>query len=173
MHTQRTQLLRIAQYTSKMTLTYTDETLPFGPRPAPSTHVYASPIHRPAKLVAHLSFNAGSYVVSPADTLSILSPFQLDFGDGAPIELTRAMTEFPGYQNLYEPALASDMRILRSPTLFTQPFKVNASGDFVASGQAFFVLEPSCVPYALDFTLTQRDGLLALEAGEIHTEYGD
>ncbi len=125
------------------------------------------------KLVAHLSFNAGSYVISPADTLSILSPFQLDFGDGAPIELTRAMTEFPGYQNLYEPALASDMRILRSPTLFTQPFKVNASGDFVASGQAFFVLEPSCVPYALDFTLTQRDGLLALEAGEIHTEYGD
>jgi hypothetical protein len=125
------------------------------------------------KLVAHLGFNAGSYVVSPSDTLSMLGPFQLDFADGAPLELTHAMAEFPGYEVLYEPALESDMRVSRSPTVFTQPFKVDAAAEFETSGQVFFVLEPSCVPYAVDFMLTQRDGVLAMEAGEIHTAFRD
>ena len=42
-------------------------------------------------------------------------------------------------------------------------FRATSGLDFEAKGQVFFVLEPLCIPFEVDFTVGRRAGVWAVE----------
>ena len=44
------------------------------------------------------------------------------------------------------------------------PVRATSGLDFEAKGQVFFVLEPLCMPFEVDFTVGRRAGVWAVES---------
>ena len=57
-----------------------------------------------------------------------------------------------------------DIRVLRQDTEMRLPMRATSSRDFEAKGQVFFVLEPLCMPFEVDFTVGRRAGVWTVES---------
>ena len=111
----------------------------------------------------------GSYVISAMSDRDYLGKFQVSFSDSTvqPMgSLTESPVSIPGWEpwdQVYTPMLFSSTEIQQSWILPT--------GRDTLKGQVFFVLEPQCVPYALDFRVLPRQQQIT--SGLVHPEYPD
>lgn len=105
----------------------------------------------------------GAFVVSPYSKDTIFGHFDISIADmgsviteGLPLELPSSIEEF-------DPVLEAPVRFVRTNTTFTQKLNILTKEDFQVSGLIWFVLEPSCVPYDVEFTLSSQNGILKVE----------
>ncbi|RMG80270.1 MAG: hypothetical protein D6714_14995 [Bacteroidetes bacterium] len=113
-------------------------------------------------LVADIWIEEGSWVVSPFSEDGIYGNFSLTiadtkviFAEGPPSEIPESVPEFDGIVN-------SPVRFVRGKATYKQKLQVATSDDFEVPGAVWFVLEPSCVPYQIDFTVAQRAGQIMI-----------
>lgn len=100
----------------------------------------------------------GSYVISAMSSRDYLGKFQIHWTDAAIIsetELIEIPVSMPGWEpwdQVYTP-------MLFHPTTIQQTWTVPNDMD-TASGEVFFVLEPQCVPYAVNFDVVMATGAI-------------
>ena len=111
----------------------------------------------------------GSYVISALSDRDYLGKFRVHWSDSLitpATDLTESPVSMPGWEpwdQVYTP-------MLFHPTTIQQTWNVPNSID-TASGEVFFVLEPQCVPFAMDFNVVMTTG--AITSGRVHPQYPD
>lgn len=120
-------------------------------------------------LVTELDIPEGSYVISALTDRAYLGKFSVNWNDSS-VSAHNLLTESPISMPGLEPFDQVYVPMLMEPTVLRQTWNLpNASDTY--DGQVFLVLEPQCVPYALDFTVEKESSGWACTYGEVHPEY--
>ena len=122
-----------------------------------------------AVLITEVDIPTGSYVISALSDRDYLGKFQVIWEDstihpaGALIENPISMPGWEPFDKVYTPMLFENTELRQEWALprDTSSFE----------GQIFFVLEPQCVPYALDFTLEKEEMGWSTNHGIVHAAY--
>lgn len=122
-----------------------------------------------AVLITEVDIPTGSYVISALSDRDYLGKFQVIWEDstirpaGALIENPISMPGWEPFDQVYTPMLFENTELRQEWAL---PKDTSAF-----EGQVFFVLEPQCVPYALDFTLEKEEMGWSTSYGIVHAAY--
>ena len=120
-------------------------------------------------LVTELDVPEGSYVISALTERPYLGKFSVNWNDPS-VSALSLLTESPISMPGLEPFEQVYVPMLMEPTVLRQTWNLpNASDTY--DGQVFLVLEPQCMPYALDFTVEKETDGWACTYGEVHPEY--
>jgi len=111
----------------------------------------------------------GSYVISALSDRDYLGKFQIGWSDSL-VTATGNLVETPVSMPGWEPWDEVYTPMLFSPTVIRQSWALPPGADTL-KGEIFFVLEPQCVPYAVDFTVVPATG--EITSGLIHPQYPD
>ncbi len=118
-----------------------------------------------ATLVLDLDlFQDEDWVVSMHSTDSMFGKVDVRFLDLPLLMPAGELTERPESTWEVEHFSQLDIRVLRQDTEMRLPMRATSSRDFEAKGQVFFVLEPLCMPFEVDFTVYRRAGVWAVES---------
>ena len=118
-----------------------------------------------ATLVLDLDlFQAEDWVVSTHSTDSMFGKVDVRLLDLPLLMPAGELTERPESTWEVEHFSQLDIRVLRQDTEMRLPVRVTSGLDFEAKGQVFFVLEPLCMPFEVDFTVGRRAGVWAVES---------
>lgn len=102
-------------------------------------------------LVTEIDIPEGAYVISALSDRDYLGKFQTSWANAA-IQPIGSLLEYPRSMPGWEPFDRVFTPMLTSNTVIRQDWAFPAESA-PHQGRIFFVLEPQCVPYALDFTL--------------------
>ena len=117
-----------------------------------------------ATLVMELDlFQEEDWVVSTHSTDSTFGKVNVRFLDLPLLMPAGELTERPESTWEVEHFSQLDIRVLRQDTEMRLPMRATSSRDFEAKGHVFFVLEPLCMPFEVDFTVGRQDGVWAAE----------
>ena len=103
------------------------------------------------------------WVVSTHSNDSMFGKVEVRFLDLPLLMPAGVLTERPESTLEVEHFSQLDIRVLRQDTEMRLPVRATSDLDFEAKGQVFFVLEPLCVPFEVDFTVDRRAGVWAVE----------
>ena len=111
----------------------------------------------------------GSYVISALSDRDYLGKFSVSWTDST-IRPASALVESPVSMPGWEPFDKVYTPMLFEPTVVTQDWQLpKGAGPF--QGEVFFVLEPQCVPYALEFVLEKEEMGWSTSYGLVHPAY--
>lgn len=117
-----------------------------------------------ATLVLDLDlFQAEDWVVSTHSTDSMFGKVDVRFLDLPLLMPAGVLTERPESTWEVEHFSQLDIRVLRQDTQMRLPVRSTSDRDFEARGQVFFVLEPLCMPFEVDFMVGRRAGAWVVE----------
>ena len=122
-----------------------------------------------AVLITEVDIPTGSYVISALSDRDYLGKFQVIWKDstirpaGALVEDPISMPGWEPFDKVYTPMMFENTELRQEWAL---PKDTSAF-----EGQVFFVLEPQCVPYALDFTLEKEEMGWSTSYGIVHAAY--
>lgn len=122
-------------------------------------------------LIAYIELNNGSYVISPFSKDTIYGHVNLSLKESELITLVGAVSESPISKEEYDPILETQVKFVRTNTRYKQEIKLETKNDFELGGAFWFLLEPECVPYKIDFLLKQKSGRLSVEKMNTATDY--
>lgn len=108
-----------------------------------------------------------SYIISAMSDREYLGKFQLNWTDSTVVP-TNALVEDPVSMPGWEPWDKVYTPMLFETTTLRQTWAIPSTLD-TAIGEVFFVLEPQCVPYAVDFKVIPSNG--SIICGMVHPHY--
>ena len=111
----------------------------------------------------------GSYVISALSDRDYLGKFSVSWTDST-IRPASALIESPVSMPGWEPFDKVYTPMLLEPTVITQDWQL-PQGEGPFQGEVFFVLEPQCIPYALEFVLEKEEMGWSTSYGLVHPAY--
>ena len=105
-------------------------------------------------LNADLELADGSWVASPHSEDDFYMPLTLSIEESKGINLAGAIKERPRSIKEFDSIIGKEVSLVRGNTIFSQKLEVTATGVFEARGKIEFLLEPACVPYTVDFVIS-------------------
>lgn len=114
-------------------------------------------------LSATVKLDKGSYIISPYSTDSFYLAFMLSIPENNYFTTNSMLLEFPTSIPEIDPILNKPVRFVRKTTTYKQKIKVSEKDDFEVTGLIEFLLEPSCVPYDVEFTISNRSGKMEVK----------
>lgn len=121
---------------------------------------------REIDLTVELDIPKGSYVISAHSNRDYLGKFQIAWVDSA-VQAVSPLVEAPPSSPGWEPFDRIYTPMMFGPTTLTQGYRFPEEQD-IQAGQVFFVLEPQCIAYALDFTIEKEPSGWSATYGEVH-----
>ena len=111
----------------------------------------------------------GAYVISALSERNYMGKFSVTWTDST-IHPVSALIESPASISGWEPFDQVYTPMLFAPTVITQDWHLpDSTGPF--DGKVFFVLEPQCVPYALNFQVEKTGMEWFTKSGLVHPAY--
>lgn len=114
-------------------------------------------------LSATISLAKGSYIISPFSTDSIYLHFAMSIPPTYYLISDNKLSETPNSIPEIDPILNEPVRFVRGKTTYKQQIKVINENDFEVSGLIEFLVEPVCVPYDVEFTISKRSGIVTVK----------
>ncbi len=113
-------------------------------------------------LSIELSLNNGSYIISPNSNDNFYGPLTIFHSPGDNYIVKPELIEIPSSHPEMDTLINSFVNFVRVNTKYQQIIEIKNTEDFVTRGILEFVLEPSCIPYDVEFEIEQRNGLLTV-----------
>lgn len=113
-------------------------------------------------IVTNLSLDGGAYVISPYSKDDTYLPFGITFLDNKHFAESQLLIENPKSVDEIDPILNTPVKFVRENTIYKQKITLNGSEDFESSGLIEFLLEPICIPYNIEFTITSKNGEMSV-----------
>ncbi len=110
-----------------------------------------------------MNLDKGSYIISPFSQDSIYGNFSIAIEENNFLTADEVLVEVPKSVEEMDPIIERPVRFVRVNTIYHQKIKVLTKEDFEVTGLIEFVLEPSCVPYDVEFILAQRAGKMKVK----------
>ncbi len=105
-------------------------------------------------LIVTIELENGNYVISPYSEDETYGHFEISFAETSNFILLDQLLEIPNSVEEFDPVLKRQVKFVRETTSYTQRIRLASQDNFVVSGLIEFVLEPSCVPYDVEFVIT-------------------
>lgn len=105
-------------------------------------------------LIVTIELENGNYVISPYSEDETYGHFEISLAETSNFILLDQLLEVPNSVEEYDPVLKRQVKFVRETTSYTQRIRLASQDNFVVSGLIEFVLEPSCVPYDVEFVIT-------------------
>ena len=120
-----------------------------------------------------LDLAKGSYIISPFSQDSFYLNYTITYTEADGYLQIGEIQEFPTAIEELDPYIEKRVKLVRTNTVYTQNLLTVSNEDFEVSGIVEFLVEPSCIPYDINFVITQTDGLLTIKNDEpiISSEY--
>lgn len=113
-------------------------------------------------LSAALELDKGSYVISPFSEDTTYGHFGIDIADNHHVIADEPVLEIPASVDEFDDFLERRVKFVRVNTTYKQKVKVVTEDDFDIPGMIFLLVEPQCVPYEVEFTLSNRSGKMSV-----------
>lgn len=110
-----------------------------------------------------LKLDSGNYIISPFSKDNFYMPFSLVLDKNTHLHIDQAILEIPKSKIELDTIINLPVRFIRTNTQFIQKVNVRTSDDFEVLGKVEFLIEPSCIPYSIDFMISQQDGKMAIK----------
>jgi len=81
------------------------------------------------------------------------------------------LIEIPSSVQEYDPILEEEVRFVRESTTYKRNLTIVQQDDFEVSGLVWFVLEPSCVPFQVEFIISKQAGEMSVIKTNTGTAY--
>lgn len=124
-------------------------------------------------LTTALELDEGSYVISPFSEDTFYLKFNIFLEENEFFTLNDPLIEVPPSIIEFDTIIETPVRFVRQNTIYKQPIKINQQEDFNTTGMVELLVEPSCIPYQVDFTLSYQSGALNIQKTEtrFHPSY--
>jgi len=113
-------------------------------------------------LVADLKLAKDAFIISHYSKDSFYLNFTVQYPDQEAMIATNEINEFPVAMEEFDPIIEQQVKFIRSDTRFSQKFKLKSKDDISINGVIEFLVEPSCIPYDVMFSIIQKDGKVYL-----------
>ncbi len=113
-------------------------------------------------LIAAIDLDSSCFVVSPYSPDNILLPVSLTIPLNKLLTTDSTLIEFPITTEEYDSITEEQVRYARVNTTCTQKLILNSQDDFEVSGQVDLMIEPICIPYRIDFIISNTNGELTV-----------
>ena len=109
-----------------------------------------------------------SWVLSPLEKEFPYGCMEIEFDQNEKLELIDPISENPESKYLNDSNWQKPYRVISDEVVLEQKLKINSKEDFTLEGYIFFVLEPICNPYRMEFALFYESGNLRVEETSMH-----
>ena len=124
-------------------------------------------------LITSIELGKDSYIYSPFSNNEFYLPLTYNLKDNEHFVLQDELIEQPASKPEIDPYLNRPIHFVRANTTYTQKIKIINTDDFSYQGLIEYLLEPSCIPYDLEYEIIMLDGeLVAQQIGvRVSEEY--
>lgn len=119
------------------------------------------------KLITDVVLEEGNYIYSPLSKDDFYHPLIFSLKNNKDFILIDDLIESPLSLPEIDPYINTPVNYIRTNTTYTQKIKILNKKDFKHKGMIEYLLEPSCVPYDLEFLVKQEGGKLSVEKMEL------
>ncbi len=120
-------------------------------------------------LSANINFPSGSFVISPYSKDDFYMPFDLSFDESDHFVKVDSLREIPKTFEEFDTIIQKQVRFVRGNTIYKQKIKLQTKEDFEVTGRVEFLLEPICIPYIVDFVISQNEGVMKIKKTKTRT----
>lgn len=117
-------------------------------------------------LVATLALEEENFTVSPFSADSFYLPLTIHLDRTEQLKPSDNILEIPNSIPEVDPIINKVVRFVRDNTTYKQSLEVLSESDFKTTGFVELLVEPSCVPYYVEFDIIYQNGDLAVEKTE-------
>lgn len=116
-------------------------------------------------LVIGMELAMGSYYVSPFAKRDFSGKFSIHLRETEVMSLADGLQEIPRSTEIFDPHpfVNGLVNWVRVNTVYKQPLKIEAEGDFDVVGRVQFVIEPKCTMEKVNFRITRTDGVMKVQ----------
>ena len=107
-----------------------------------------------------IELDSGSYIISPFSKDSTYLHFSIAMEDNRYLIADETLLEIPSSVEEFDPILNEPVKFVRVNTTYKQQIKVLSQENFQVAGLIEFLVEPSCIPYDIEFVLSSQVGKL-------------
>ena len=125
-----------------------------------------------SNLIVDLELFGKSWIVSPTEKEYPYGCMKIELDSNENIRTIGNIQETPTSEPLRPGTWDESFKVISGKTTLKQKIEVLSKDDFVAKGNIFFVLEPVCNPYEIDFKIIQESGQLKLETTPMYLAPG-
>jgi len=122
-------------------------------------------------LITDITLNNNSYVISPFSTDTIYGHLNLSIQESESISYRGSLSESPFATEEFDPIIETKVKFVRVNTRYKQELQIKSKEDFQVKGHLWFLLEPQCIPYKVEYLISQVDGNLFVEKTSTETDY--
>lgn len=126
------------------------------------------------EISATIELEKGSYVVSPFSKDTIFGHFDISIKDNEYLNFEGMLEETPNAVEEFDKVINMPVKLVRGKTCYKQRVRLSNQNDFEVAGMIWFVLEPRCIPYDVEFAISHHSGNLKIQKTKtaISKEYG-
>ncbi len=110
-----------------------------------------------------IQLEKGSYVISPFSNDDIYGHFEISIDENKNFLSDKTLLEIPSSVEEMDPIIKEKVKFVRVNTTYKQKVQRLSKNDFEVAGLIEFVLEPSCIPYDVEFVISNRSGKMEVE----------
>ncbi len=114
-------------------------------------------------LVVDLKLKPGDYVISPFSKDGFYGQVDISLSESDQLSKGKSLLEIPKSTAEFDPIISQAVNFVRQSTIYKQELKLISSEDFEVPGKIWFLLEPICIPYQVDFLITHQSGVLTIK----------
>jgi hypothetical protein len=105
-------------------------------------------------LNADLELADSSWIVSPFSEDDFYMPFTLTIEESDDVKLAGTLKERPPSIQEFDEIIEKEVSLVTGNTIFSHKLEVTATEAFKVKGKIEFMLEPLCVPYTVEFVIS-------------------
>jgi len=114
-----------------------------------------------------LDLFGGAWIVSPLATDYPYGKMELSLEENEFASLSLDIQQTPVAEIVSDHNVPEPYEIIRNSSLISQKVKIKSTEDFETKGSLFYLLEPICLPYRIDFVLKSKQGELFIDQEQV------
>jgi len=107
-----------------------------------------------------------SWVISPLEKEYPYGEMTIDFDKNDNFVLLDSINEIPNSIYKSDPLWKKEYKVIKGETDLKQKIRLLSNTDFEVSGHIFFMLEPICKPYDIEFKISNKSGKTTVKQTE-------
>ena len=114
-------------------------------------------------LVVGIELDKPSYIISPHSEDGFYGKLDVSIKNTDYLQMHEMIVEIPNSIPEIDPIINKPVRFIRENTRFKRKIRIKKQTDFDASGLVWFLLEPSCIPYKVEFNISYDEGVIEVK----------
>lgn len=114
-------------------------------------------------LSVNIELEKGTYIISPFSKDTTYGQFEISIPENEYFSVYKEITETPNSVEEIDEVLKTPVKFVRVNTTYQKKIRLTSKAMFEVNGMLELLLEPSCVPYDIPFTISIHSGKLKVD----------